>query len=365
MVNDDTASSAYRPLGTSRKISGNEAKALIETQLTAHGAGTLAVLSPYGLANTVRTWLGTIRAVEEFINIPLFGIKDHDLQAWLRLIPLDHRFLSNPRVVLMAVRKALSPYFEPGVIERYLQIMLQTAAIAVAFKINGQAVYGPSITLDTVGEAVNYFQSRRRHLVALLYTMPFACKGTEVLEPLDTLNVLLPLIEHSCVTITSLHLNLALLETLDDFSLVVDGVGLSASHWLETLDDYFLEPERASVLVMAELRRDQFVPPQLETLDPKKIFSAAELRNSTKLLRATYAAFGLNDPDFAIITLLMMAFARYCRDDYFIEIGKGKFLAMLHAQSTLDPDELKRLLVNAPSDYATSTKEPLRRWVIL
>ena len=135
----------------------------------------------------------------------------------------------------MAVRKALSPYFEPGVIERYLQIMLQTAAIAVAFKINGQAVYGPSITLDTVGEAVNYFQSRRRHLVALLYTMPFACKGTEVLEPLDTLNVLLPLIEHSCVTITSLHLNLALLETLDDFSLVVDGVGLSASHWLSSV----------------------------------------------------------------------------------------------------------------------------------
>jgi hypothetical protein len=55
----------------------------------------------------------------------------------------------------------LSPQFEAGVVGRYLQTMLQTAAIASAFKTHGQT-FGPGITLDTVGAAVDYFQSRRR-----------------------------------------------------------------------------------------------------------------------------------------------------------------------------------------------------------
>ena len=354
-MNDDQAATTAARLGVPRRISGNEARLLIEEQLTAQTGGIIAVLSQYRLVDALRTWLGTIRAIEEFINVPLFAIKDPDLKLWLGSIPLDQRFLSNPGGILSAVREALSPNLEPGVIKRYLQTMLQTAAIASAFRMNSHVAPGRGTTLDTVGAAVNYFQSRRRHLISLLYTMPLACTGTEILPPIDALNVLLPQAELSGVTITSLHLKLALLETLDDFSLVVDETGLSASHWLETLDDYFLEPERASVLVMAELRRDQFVLPQLETLDPMKVFSAAELRNSMKLLRATYAAFGLNDSDFVAMTLLMMAFTRYCQDDYFIEIDKQKFHAMLRAQSTLDPDELERLLVNAPSDYATNT----------
>jgi hypothetical protein len=353
MKYDRTASSDAHP-NASRKISGDEARALIEAQLAAHGAGILDVLSRYRLADAVRNWHGTIRAIEEFINVPLFGIKDPHLRAWLCSVPLDHRFLSNPPVAVLAVRKELSTLFEQGLIQRYLLIMLQTAAIAQAFKIHGHAL-GPGFTLDTVGAAVNYFQSRRRHLVSLLYTMPFICKGTDVLEPLDTLNVLLPQTEHSCVAITNFYLKLAQLETLDDFSLVVDPIGVSASHGFDTLDDYFLEPERASIQVMAELRPKQFVMPQMETLDPKKIFSAAELRNSVKLIGATYAAFDLNDSDFAAMTQLMIDFSHFCRDDYFVEIGKQEFQAMLRAQSTLDPDELEQLLVNAPTDYATNT----------
>lgn len=354
-MNEDLASNAPAHLGVPRRVSGDKARLLIEEQLAAHSAGIIAVLSQYRLADAVHTWLGTIRAIEEFINIPLFGVKDLNLTLWLRSVPLDHRFLSNPGGILSAIRKALSPYFELEVIRRYHQTVLQTAAMARAFRMNNHVALGRGMTLDTVGAAVDYFQSRRRHLVSLLYTMPLACTGAEILPPIDALNVLLPQAELSGVTITSLHLKLALLETVEDFSLVVDGAGLTASHWLETLDDYFLEPERASVLVMADLRRDQFVLPQLETLDPMKVFSAAELRNSTKLLGATYAAFGLNDSDFRAMTLLIMAFARYCRDDYFIEIGKQKFLAMLRAQSTLDADELERLLVNVSSDYASNT----------
>lgn len=83
--------------------------------------------------------------------------------------------------------------------------------------------------------------------------------------------------------------------------------------------------------------------------------SAAELRNGAKLIGATYEAFGLKDSDFSAMGLLVVAFARHCRDDYYVEIGKEKFRSMLRAQSAIDPVELEALLVNKPSDYATNT----------
>lgn len=300
------------------------------------------------------SWHGTIRAVEEFINLPRFGIDDLRVRARLCSIPLDDRLLSNVESNLRAVREILSPQFEAGVVGRYLQTVLQTAAIASAFKTHGQT-FGPGITLDTVGAAVDYFQSRRRHMVSLLYTMPSACKGTDVLVALDTLNVLLPQVEHSCVTITGFHLKLAQLDILDDFSMEIDEIGAMASHGFDTLDENFLEPERASIQVMAELRGDQIVLPPLEELDPRKIFSAAELRNSVRLVGATYSAFGLNDSDFSTMALLMIAFARHASDDYFVEIEKPKFQTMLRVQTVFAPEELERLLVNEPSDYATNS----------
>jgi hypothetical protein len=192
-------------------------------------------------------------------------------------------------------------------------------------------------------------------LVSLLYTMPYACSGSLSLEPYDALTVLLPQVEHSCIDITGFHHKLVLLEALPDFSLEVDSIGAMASHGFETLDDYFLEPERASIHVMAELRRDQFTPPTMEPVDDRKIFSAAELRNAVKLIGAAYEAFGLRDSDFSAMSMLVIAFARYSRDDYYIEIEKDKFRSMLRAQNELDPIELEMLLVNVPSDYATNT----------
>lgn len=342
-------------LDTRREIGGDEAKALIASQLAAHGNGVLSVLAQYQRDDAVVAWHETIRAVEEFINLPKFGISDDRLRTWLCEIRLDEAFVSNPGPTWLAVRQALAPHFEAPVISRFTRVMLYAGAMGTAFGRDGLDARSASITLDTIGGAVDYFQSRRRHFVSLLYTMPYACSGSGVLERHDALAVLLPQIEHSCVAITGFHQKLALLDTLPDFHLEIDSVGAMASHGFETLDDYFLEPERASIHVMAELRGDQFMMPAMEELDRTKIFSAAELRNGVRLIGATYEAFGLKDSDFSAMGLLVIAFARHCRDDYYVEIEKEKFRSMLRAQSALDPAELETLLVNKPSDYATNT----------
>jgi hypothetical protein len=354
-MNPEYTASTTPNSGSSRRLYKDEAKSLIETQLTALNGGLLEVLSCYPPNEAVRAWHGTIRAIEEFINIPLFAIKDPRLISWLSSIRLDDLFRPDRVGAFHEVRKALSEHLEEGVVQRYLHLLMQTVAIDQAFKINLQPVFGAGIILDTVGGAVSYFMSRRRHLLSLLYIMPYACRGTKVLPPLDTLNVLLPVVELNCVPITSYHLKLAYLEIFDDFSLEVDEIGARASHWFDMLDDSFFEPERASIMTMAELRRDQSALSKREPLDPKKVFSAAELRNSADMVGATYAAFDLKDSDFAAMTQLVRHLSHFCKDDYYIEIGKQKLRAILRMQSTLDPDELEGLLLNTPSDYVTST----------
>ena len=341
--------------GAMRTVSGAEARALIESQLAAHGNGVLSVLAQYRRDDAVAAWHETIRAVEEFINLPKFGVVDDRLRAWLCAVRLDDAFVLNPGPTWLAVRQALAPHLEPPVISRFTRVMLYAGAMGAAFAAHGLDARSASIALDTIGGAVDYFQSRRRHFVSLLYTMPFACSGSLALQPYDALTILMPQVEHSCIAITGFHQKLALLEALPDFSLEVDHIGAMASHSFETLDDYFLEPERASIHVMAELRGDQFTMPAMEPLDRTKIFSAAELRNGVKLIGATYEAFGLKDSDFSAMGLLVVAFARHCRDDYYVEIEKEKFRSMLRAQSALDAAELETLLVNKPSDYATNT----------
>ena len=74
------------PNAGSRKVFKDEAKSLIERELTALNGGLVEVLSRYQPNKAVRTWHGTIRAIEELINIPLFGIKDVHLVAWLNSI---------------------------------------------------------------------------------------------------------------------------------------------------------------------------------------------------------------------------------------------------------------------------------------
>ena len=187
--------------GERRRVSGEEARSLIETQLAEHGSGVLATLSRYRLKDTLTAWHETIRSVEEFINIPLFGIEDERSVARLCSVPLDDGFLSTPGPACLAVKEILSQSFEPGVVQRYLRTVLQAAAMANSFKMHGLVDIGSGIRLDTVGAAFAYFQSRRSHMVSLLYTMPFACKGSETLTLQDALSVLSPQVELSCVSI--------------------------------------------------------------------------------------------------------------------------------------------------------------------
>ncbi len=56
-----------------RTVSGDEARNLLEEQISKHNGGLLSTLAVYDATETVRVWHDTIRAMEEFINVPFFA----------------------------------------------------------------------------------------------------------------------------------------------------------------------------------------------------------------------------------------------------------------------------------------------------
>src|SRR5258708_18757206 len=165
------------PFQLRRTLSGDEARNLLETQISEHNGGLLSTLAVYDASETVRVWHDTIRAIEEFINVPFFGLDDDALTAWLMAVPLDGRFFRNPTSIAN-VGAALRPHLDGGTVERFCRLMLQIAAIGSGFRLNGQSDFGSRITLYPVGNACTYRQSRRRHFLTLLCIRPLACKGT-------------------------------------------------------------------------------------------------------------------------------------------------------------------------------------------
>jgi hypothetical protein len=337
-----------------QEIKGDAARALIADQIDQHGGGIAKALARYDPSDTAEKWHATIRAVEEFINVPLFGLDDDRLVAALRALPLDERIIANPSEMRSVIR-GISETLGADLARRYALTITQTAALNIAFRQNGWGDFGRGITLDNVDAAIAYFQSRRRHLVAMFYSIPRMCKGTTKIASHDTLNIFIPQVEMSGISLTGLHRQTVLADVFPDFALRSDGTIFHGTHDFQPLDSYFLDPERASLMVLADLRLDPSKVDNLETVDCARIFSAAELRNGVKLLATAYAEFGLMDTDFAMLAAIVTELSNRCHDDYFVTLDSAQFETMLAANSGFGADRLKKLLVNVPGDYVSNT----------
>jgi hypothetical protein len=269
------------------KVTGDAAKQLLQSQFDQHSAGILATLAPQEVTSAVDAWMQTLRAVEEFINLP--GELDDEVVTHafgeLSLEPLSLR----PRrwkFVLHHVAYLYGPEFAG----RLKLLMAQLSAMQGAFAIHG--VVPAAVGLSWVKTAVGYLQSGRRHLVTLLYLMPTACSGTVKIPAWDSLNVLLPQAELSGTTLTGLVQNLMMVELHPDFALLVESGGFSTTHAYPALDGMFLEAERLSIV---DLAQGIPWPTGMENVPSDQVFSAQELRNNIRLMEAAYSEFHLTD----------------------------------------------------------------------
>lgn len=330
------------------RLVGDAARRLISDQIQQHSDGILSSLKKYEMRSAFLTWFETMRAVEEFINLPLFGLKDFPLAQALIELPLD--VTSQPRrfrVVLQYIKYQFGDAFAV----RFTRLISQAMAIGIAFAEHD--IESTRNSFRTVGSAIDYFQSRRRHLVSLLYTLPSACHGDQIVPQIDTLNQFLPLVEMNGITITGLYQQAMLAEAFDDFAIRLRPNGFSGSYEYPMLDAMYLEPERTSIVDIQSLTPNILSNADLEEVSAGRLFSSAELRNDIRLMEAAYAEFDLAGSGFSFAATFVRHLADLAEDDYWVHLSRGEFNRL--ADVLRLPSSLRQALIHLPGDYVSNT----------
>ncbi len=282
-----------------------------------------AALAPYDAETAISNWLDTLRGIEELINLPTVDWDDESFERQLYAFPVMQ--LTQHKPWFMAVRKRLLERFSELFVNRFSNLMVQGASIAISFAAHGHAEAAAGF--QTLGAMIGYLQSRRRHFVGLLHLMPTACRGSKPVGKLDTLNIFLPIVEFDGAPMMGAQY--AVIVKLAQESL---GMRDDASAELAMLNKLFLEPERVSIVEMPMSDEGRQMLKAKEPLPPDRLFSAAELRNDILHIEAAYAEFDLRGSDFATAASLVRRMSREHIDrDYWIQIFP-KDVARLTAQ---------------------------------
>jgi len=290
------------------------------------------------------------RAIEEFINLP-GEIDADDLVRRILYYRIDTLNLDLPG--LAAIHSALRERFHPDVVRRYLQTITQVSSLAIAARAHGLP-YANAYT--TIGEAAGYLQSRRRHFLALLYTIPRACVGSDVVEQIDALNVFAPMMELDAIPTTGLYVQRMLADVFPDFHLSVDqDGGFSSNHKYQTLNGLFLEAERVGVDEMYQERYGVEMAGDLEPTDSGQVFSPAELRNNLRIIEAGFAEFDLAGTEFGAVAKIIQPLLRHCADAFRVHITMQEFERVLDSAHV--PAATRATLLHDGADFVDNTNQ--------
>lgn len=333
--------------GAPRVLFGDAARAEIDRRIGDYETQIADALAPYDPLCAIQAWHANIRAIEEFINAPMFAVGPVLLAFRLDSLPGRPEALCRLATIL---RSAL----DEAVVIRIVEMASKLAVYGSFLVAKGITLAG-GMHLETYGEAVEYLQSRRRHFVSMLYLMPAACRGLEPFDEVDGISILAPLVDEIAVYLSNLHQQRAQLEIRPDYTLTVAGPLAVGSHAFSPLEDFFLEPERVSIVAMGEQRAGQITPLKLERVNPRKLFSSGELRNHIRCIDAAYAAFGLQDSDFDLMARLIMVLSLDARDDYYLHLPVAVLDTLIASQAQISADRLRKLLVHRPGTYIACT----------
>ncbi len=308
-------------------------------------AGRIAAdLGRYEPISAALAWLDTLRAIEDCINLVTVDWNDPVFERSLFGLRVPQLF-HDPRP-LAALRPWLIARFSENFANRFCNLMVQATSIAIAFASNGHTDIARE--LATVGDAIGYFQSRRRHFVALLQSLPVLCRGKQVVAPLDTLNIFLPIIEFQALQIVGAQ-HALLIETARN------RLGLPAEKSLELamLDRLFLEPERSRITEVPITDEGLAILATKEHQPADRLFSAAELRNDIITIEAAYAEFDLAGTAFAHAASLIRQLSRDFIDrDFWIAIEPTALETLLEEVSA--PAALRAALLRPAGSYVAA-----------
>jgi hypothetical protein len=301
-------------------ISGPEAQKLINSQIDLYEKDLLSKLSVFEPVSSTRMWLSTIRSIEELINLP-FSIDEDDLSRY-PILSVELRKFSRDPLLFSDLKSAISPHIYSASVDRIIKLVCQSVAIGLAFELQG---IHDAIKLDSdIFNLIDYYQSRRRHIISLFYCLPHYCKGENFIKDIDSLNHFLPLVEYNCNHIYGFQKKFILSNIYPEFHMEFDEKGGYANYDCQFLGDFFLEPERLSI---TDIDVDESSIEGLECFDRKSIFTSEELRNSVLIINHAYDEFMVDKvgEEFSKFGELSSQLTRWCYDGYNIELDEKTF----------------------------------------
>lgn len=313
----------------------------IRHHLERHEAAIDRALAPYEPVSAFHAWLDTLRAIEDWINLATAKWPSVKMRRQVMSMPVAALLADLGR--LHSVQALLKRRFSSNLSARIMKLALQSSAMCQAFAQHRIAELDHHFA--TIGTMQDYFQSRRRHFVAFLHKIPSACRGCNIVPPLDGLNIILPLVElHGASWVGAQQaLNV-------DRARARLGLAPNGSWEIAMLDELWLEPERARIVDMPSTTEGQAILARREKLAPDRLFSAAELRNDILAIEAAFAEYGLPDTDFAPAAAFAHAIStQHVERDFWIRISPADIDALLDAAAA--PPALRAALVNGDPSY--------------
>lgn len=308
-------------------------------------------LAPYEPHSATLSWFDTLRAIEECINLITVDWDDDEFERDLISLPVA-RLQQGPGH-LASVRQRIEARFGAKFCNRLTNLLIQSMAVASAFASHG--LWHVVAGFRTLGTMMGYFQSRRRHFVGLLHMLPTACRGRQVVVPLDTLNIFLPIVELSAIQMMGAQN--ALIVKLARARL---GLPDCESGEIAMLDGLFLEPERSRITELPVPEDGARILESREPLSPDRLFSAAELRNDILAIEAMHGQFNLASTEFVkAATLVRRLSIDFIDRDFWVAI-RPPDLAALSYELDLSAALRSALVQNVPGYMAClSTYAPL------
>jgi hypothetical protein len=300
-------------------------------------------LAPYEPVSATLAWFDTLRAIEDCINLVTIDWEGgfDDQLFGLPLPPL----VQNP-LPLLALRPRLVAKFSETFANRFQNLMVQGAAMGAALAQHG--LFELTQGFLTVGTMIGYLQSRRRHFIALLYTLPSACRGRQRVHPLDTLSIFVPLIDMQALQIVGAQQAL-----LIEAARARLGLPEAPDRELAMLDGFYLEPERVRITEMPITEASLAILATREPQPTDRLFSAAELRNDIIAIEAAYDEFDLVATEFGPAAAFVRQISReHVERDFWVAI-RPKELDRLFNVLNLS-ERLRKALVQPPADYAVN-----------
>lgn len=270
-------------------------------------------------------WRTLVRSIDEIINIPLELRNDADKNIYLSL---DFDFLNQNNLPPFAKTVGtIERQFGDKVAMRFKQTALMCEAIDKSYKTNGTYdLQGNKLRLSGTQNSIDYFQSRRIYYVTILSLIPTIGKGNKTIEYIDTLNFLQYILDSCLVGITTSYYSLLVNECLPDYEMISDGEKAKGNYDFSHLENFFLEPERLSLLDQLELRKDFVIEKKLIPKSSNKVFSFSEVANTMLLFESAFDKYKIQkSKEFLELNSFFYEVAIFLNDDFNLIIDKESF----------------------------------------